>query len=227
MLLLVPLLRLMQLTYDRRWWWSPSEIDLLPFPAPWTLRSSVAVWTLGFCCAALTAAATAVMRGNAATLATIVAGVEGLYTLLHWKRKTAPLESSFPVSIIAFGLWHNAVLEELIFRGLPLLVGAVTGLSTLTFWPQVYVMATALAFGLHHHRLGRAGRFYDTTLFGAVLAIVALHLGLTAAILLHSIHNARSLPLGHGAPSLWMWRLGRSLYVAALTLVGLLRFVPR
>ncbi len=227
MLFLVPLLRLTQLTYDRRWWWSPSEIDLLPFPAPWTLRSSVAAWCLAFWCAALSAAVTAVMSGNAATLAMIVAGVEGLYALLYWGRRTASLDPSFPVSIIAFGLWHNAVLEELIFRGLPLLVGAVTGLSLLTFWPYVYVPATALAFGLHHHRMGRTSRFYDTTLFGGLLAIVALHYGLTAAILLHSIHNARSLPLGHADPSLRTWRLSRSLYVAALTLVGLLRFVPK
>ena len=226
-LLLMPLLRLMQLTYDRRWWWSRSEIDLLPFPAPWTLRSPVGAWCLLFSSVALTAVVSAALAGTVATLAVIVAGIEGCYVLLHWGRKTTPLDPSFPDSILAFGLWHNAVLEEVIFRGIPLLAGAVTGLSAYRFWPYLYCSGTALAFGFHHHRMGRRDRFYDTTLFGALLAAVALRFGLSAAILLHSIHNARSLPLGYGDASLWRWRLNRHLYVAALTLVGLLRLFPK
>jgi hypothetical protein len=217
----------MQLSYDRRWWWSLSEIDLLPFPARWTLRSPVGAWCLLFWSAALAAVASAAAQGTAAHLALIVAGVEGIYALLHLGRKTAPLDPSFPGSILAFGLWHNAVLEELIFRGIPLVVGAVTGLSAHPFWPYLYIGGTALAFGVHHRRMGQPERFYDTTLFGALLAAVALRYGLPAAILLHSIHNARSLPLGHADPSLCLWRLNRHLYVAALTLVGLWRLVPK
>lgn len=224
-LLLLPLMRLTQIVYDRTWFWSLSDIDLLPFPTRWSLRSPLWAWVLLFWAVALHAVISAVAHGNAGKLAMIGAGVEVFYGLLARRRRIAPLDPSFPGSVLAFALWHNAFLEELIFRGIPLLVGLGAGLSTKAFWPYVYIPVTAIAFGVYHYRMGRRARVFDTTLFGALLGFVALRYGFSAAILLHIMHNARSMPLGHSDPSLRLWRRNRHLHVAGLTIVGLLRVI--
>jgi hypothetical protein len=58
-----------------------------------------------------------------------------------------------------------------------------------------------------------------------VLGLVVLHYGLLAAILVHSIHNALSIPLGYTDLSLRIWRRNRWIYVASLSVIAFLRFV--
>jgi len=219
--LAIPLLRLTRVGYDPVWWqWS--LMDLMPFPSPWSIRSPLWAWYLLFWVLSICALGMAASRGSAATLAVVVAALEGGYALMNKRRKSAPVDPSFPRSILAFGLWHNALLEELIFRGLPLLVGVATGLSARSAWPYIYVCFTALLFGLYHLKRNRPVRFYDTAVFGVLLALVVLHYGLLPAVLVHSIHNALSIPLGHTHLSLRTWRRNRWLYVASLSLVAFL-----
>lgn len=222
LLLLLPLVRLTQFSRGPDWS-SCHEINVLPFPdSKWALRSPLWVWHILFWAVALCALTNASARGQTAHLALISAAVEGGYGLLHLRRRMSPLDPSFPQWILAFGLWHNALTEECIFRGLPYLVIALLSFSNQAVWRGAYVCTTALTFGFYHYCVGCRSRVYDTTVFGAVLGAVTLRYGFAAAILLHSIHNARSLPLGHSEPSLRRWRRNRWLHVAGLTSVGLL-----
>jgi membrane protease YdiL (CAAX protease family) len=82
------------------------------------------------------------------------------------------------------------------------------------------VATTAVAFGLYHFCLGKRARAADTTVFGAALGVVALRFGLPAAMLMHSIHNSSSVPLGETAETLPTWRQRRIAYVAALAAAG-------
>jgi hypothetical protein len=221
--LAIPLLRLTRVAYDPVWWqWS--EQDVLPFPSPWSIRSPLWAWYLLFWLLSISALSLTASRGSTATLAIVVAALEAAYALVNRGRKSA-VDPRFPKAILAYALWHNAVLEELLFRGLPLLVGIAVGLSKRSFWPYVYIGVTAVAFGLYHlkRNRNRPQRFYDTTIFGLVLAWVVLQYGFLAAVLVHSIHNALSIPLGHTDVSLHTWRRNRWLYVASLMLIAFLR----
>jgi hypothetical protein len=221
-LLVIPLLRLTRIGYDPQWWWRWSEVQLTPFSLSWKIRAPLAVWYALFWAATSAAVISASARGSAAVLAAVTASIEAGYALLAWRRRRRPLDPSFPESIIAFGLWHNALLEELFFRGLLLLVAALVGLSSAPFWPYLYIPVTSFAFGLYHGR-SQPKRLYDTTILGAILAFLALHYGLLAAILVHSVHNACALPLGQRDPSLRVWRRSRLCYISGLFIVGLVR----
>jgi hypothetical protein len=224
LLLLLPLLALTRAGYDARLWWQSSETDVFPFPTPWTVRVPVSLWYLAFWMVALCALTFAVSRGWAAYLALMVGLVEAGYGLLRAGRTISPLSANVHSSVVSFALGHNALTEEVIFRGAPLWVAAIGGFSGYLAWQYGFVLASGLAFGVYHRQVNRHSRLYDTTVFGCVLGAVALWNGVSSAILVHMIHNTLAIPLfGQTQESMPRWRYIRALYVTSLFMVAVAR----
>jgi len=218
-LLLLPLLALTRAGYDRQLWSRRTETNILPFAAPWTVRVPLAVWYLAFWTAALFAAGRAASQGRAAYLGMAFVLVEAAYYLARLGRKIEPLSPASTL-VVAFALGHNALTEELIFRGVPLGLAAIGGFSESRLWQYGFVAASAVAFGIYHRLVNGRSRFYDTALFGCVLAAVAVWDNVASAILVHFTHNALSVPLRQSPETMARWRLVRLLYLIGLCVVA-------
>jgi len=223
LLLLRPLLTLTRAGYDRQSWWRRIETDVFPFPTRWTVRVPVALWYLAFWVVAFWALISALSRGRAAYLAFTVGLVEAGYGLLWAGRKMRPLSAEIQPSVVSFALGHNALTEEVLFRGAPLWIAAVGGFWGVAAWQDAFVLLTGLAFGFYHRLVGRASRFYDTTVFGCLLGTVAVWNGVSSAVLVHTVHNALAIPFGQTDGSLTRWQRNRTLYVVSLFTVTVAR----
>jgi hypothetical protein len=219
-LLLLPLAVLTWTGYDPRLWWQRSETDVFPFATRWVVRVPIALWYLLFWTVALCALTFAECRGRIAYLALTVAFVEMGYGLLRAGKAISPIGATVDPIVIAFALGQNALTEEVIFRGLPLWIAAVCGFSHFLAWQYGFVLASGVAFGLYHRKLGHRSRFYDTTVFGCVLGTVALWNGVSSAVLVHTIRNSLAIPFGQTQESMPRWRRIRALYVVSLFFIG-------
>lgn len=221
-LLLAPLLYSTVIGYDHWWWRQWGRVSLLPFPSRFSVRFPIWGWYLVSWMVILYAVFRAAGQGgNFALLTLLVAIVETGYALLRRRNARRPPPETFPFAIIVFGLWHNALLEELLFRGLPLVGAKLVRAEDWTLWPFAYVLGTSSIFGMYHSWQIGPGRFCDTTLFGGVLALAALRYGLPAAILLHLIHNVLAMPTPASERSAPWWR-NHWIYLALLAAVAAL-----
>jgi hypothetical protein len=223
LLLLQPLLVLTRAGYDRETWWRRSETDIFPFPTPWIIRVPVALWYLAFWAVALWALISDLSRGRAAWLGLTVGLVEVAYGLLQRGRRMRPLSAEAQPAVVAFALGHNALTEEVLFRGAPLWIAAAGGFSDVVTWQVAFVPLSGLAFGLYHRLVGRASRVPDTTVFGCLLGAVAVWYGVSSAVVVHIIHNALAIPFGQTDGSMQRWQRMRLLYVISLFAIAVAR----
>jgi hypothetical protein len=220
LLLLLPLLTLTRAGYQRGWW-RRCETDLFPFPTHWVARMPLVAWYLALWMIAVFALTYAVLREYIAVLALTAGMVEVGYGLLRAGKPIAPLKANIDTSVVAFALGHNALTEELIFRG-PLWLAALA-LSDGSAWRYGLIVMSALAFGLYHRQFSGPSRWYDTTAFGCVLGAVAIWHGLSSATLVHLVHNGLAIPFGQTDESIFLWRRRRTLYITGLMIVAVAR----
>jgi len=219
-LLLLPLLQLCRAGYDGRLWWRVSTTDLLPVASPLTVSVPISAWYAAFFAVSGYAAVAALANGHIVHLALIIVAVEAGYGIWRRGRKPAPLGASAPTAVIAFALGQNALSEELLFRGVPLLFAWIGGFEDEPIWQYIFVVASASAFGVYHCRTSGRARLYDTTLYGAVLAWVAVWSGVASAILLHLTHNALAVPLNQTAATMPAWLRQRRIWLVAVFLLA-------
>ncbi|MFZ5823910.1 MAG: CPBP family intramembrane glutamic endopeptidase [Bacillota bacterium] len=220
---LPPLVNATLAGYDSKWWRQWGRVDLLPFPSPLFLFSPLWAWHLGCWICVAAALFAAVQSGSIASLVVLAAAVELLYAVIAPRGTEVPPPESFPYPVLVFGLWHNALMEELLFRGLPLFIAGLSGASNWAPWPLLYIASTALLFGLYHRWQIGPRRLVDTTAFGAVLGFVTLQYGLLSAILLHLLHNSLTMPTPPpGRVQRWWHRRVYLIFLATAAILALL-----
>jgi hypothetical protein len=92
------------------------------------------------------------------------------------------------------GLWHNPIWEEIIFRGIPLLIllaveKYLTRKRTLT-GVLIYCIVPSIACGIYHIPGHGLIRFFDTLFIGAGFSLMALRYSFFAPVVMHYIADA-------------------------------------
>jgi hypothetical protein len=90
--------------------------------------------------------------------------------------------------------WHNPIWEELVFRGIPLLIllwveKTFTKKRT-TAGVLIYIIVPAVIFGLYHIPGHGLIRFFDTLILGAGFSWMALKFTFFAPVVMHYIADA-------------------------------------
>ena len=121
--------------------------------------------------------------------------------LTGWTEQQAPLSLVGKVDRALFSGSHNALWEECVFRGIPLLLVLLAHKK----WPRYdravtlgYFLIPSVAFAVYHVPNHGAFRLVDTFFLGLFFAYVALRHGLLATYVIHFFANAGRV-----------WSLGR------------------
>lgn len=200
------------------------KVDILPFPSKLSLYSPIWGWLLLCWIFIMTALYKAVTAEFILTLATIVIIVEVGYVLFYRSAATGGPEEK-EMSLTHFGLWHNALTEEFVFRGLPLLTWFLLGIDDSAFWMYTYILGTSLLFGAYHWWRVHPIRFIDTTLFGILLAICVWNYGMIIAIFVHVFHNVLAVPSVHRSHQVMIWWRYRKYYLILLTVAVMISLI--
>ncbi|MDH6351021.1 CPBP family intramembrane metalloprotease [Brevibacillus sp. 1238] len=99
-------------------------------------------------------------------------------------------------NLLVFATWHNPLWEELVFRGIPLLLLAL--LYSRKEWPGyakwLYLIVPSLLFACYHVPGHGLGTLFESFLIGVLWAFAALRWGLGAPIVLHIFADAMLVP---------------------------------
>jgi len=136
-----------------------------------------------------------------------------------------------------FSLWHNPVWEEIVFRGIPLLIllgieKYVTKKRTLAgIW--IYCIVPSLLCGLYHIPGHGLIRFFDTLFLGMGFSWLALEYTFFAPVVMHYIAdtmlvlNFSKLPTVQASEIQWLVKYGPSLNTfSSLALLFFIILIP-
>lgn len=138
---------------------------------------------------------------------------------------------------VIFSLWHNPIWEELIFRGIPLLIllaveKYVTKKRTQT-GVLVYCLVPAVVCGWYHVPGHGWIRFFDTLLISTGFSLLALRYSFFATVVMHYIADAMMVLSLDKIKTIqpneieWIVQYGRSLNTfSSLCLLLLLVLIP-
>jgi hypothetical protein len=92
-------------------------------------------------------------------------------------------------NIAIFSLWHNPVWEEIVFRGIPLLILFVIQKNTnpkISFWAKVgYLVLPSILLAFYHLPNHGPARIADTFILGLFFSWTALRFSFFAPLILH------------------------------------------
>jgi Type II CAAX prenyl endopeptidase Rce1-like len=133
--------------------------------------------------------------------------------------------------------WHNPIWEEIVFRGIPLLIllaveKYITKKRTLA-GVLIYCLVPSLIFGFYHIPGHGIIRFFDTLVLGAGFAWLALKFTFFAPVVMHYIADAMivlsltKIPTVQPSEVEWLTRYGPSLNTfSSLALMLLIVLIP-
>ena len=129
--------------------------------------------------------------------AVIVANVIGsaVNRLTGWRelQTVASMALAGKVNAMIFSLWQNPIWEEIVFRGIPLLILLMIRKrwSGLTRWLEWgYIILPNIIFALYHIPGHGPSRIVDTLILGCGLSWLALRFTLFAPIVVHYLLDA-------------------------------------
>ncbi|MDR0268160.1 type II CAAX prenyl endopeptidase Rce1 family protein [Paenibacillus sp.] len=218
-----PLLLSTYIGYNKEWWTLWGKVDILPFPAPFSLFSPIWGWYL--LCWAMIAGAIVFNPTPIVPLIPLVVLLELGYLLFYPSPASQEAPAAEEVPMTVFSIWHNSLTEELVFRGLPLLAMDWMGLhhNKAAFWG--FAVITSMAFGVYHWCRIHIRRLPDTFICGLIYAFTAWHYGIIFTFILHLIHNILAVPMANNKWTLSKWRQGRFWYLVLALLFSLLSVV--
>jgi hypothetical protein len=128
--------------------------------------------------------------------------------------------------------WHNPIWEELVFRGIPLLIllgveKYITRKRT-TAGVLIYILIPAVVFGFYHIPGHGLIRFFDTLILGAGFSWLALKYTFFAPVVMHYIADAMIVLNLNKIPTIqpsevgWLVHFGPSLNSFSFMLVLIL-----
>jgi hypothetical protein len=120
-----------------------------------------------------------------------------------------------------FSWWHNPLWEEIVFRGIPLLIllaveKYITGKRTFT-GVLIYCTIPSVICGIYHIPGHGLIRFFDTLIIGAGFSILALRFTFLAPLVMHYIADTMQITSIYHIPSIraseieWIMQYGRTL----------------
>lgn len=114
--------------------------------------------------------------------------------LSGWTEQQSPWDLAGKVDLSLYSSAQNALWEELVFRGVPLLIL----LYILKKWPLsaswsklAYLLVPSVLFAAYHVPNHGPVRILNTFVFGVCLAWMALRYGLLASVLVHLFGNVQ------------------------------------
>ncbi len=125
-------------------------------------------------------------------LAFIISSVIGLIiSRLTGLTESTTGEIREEINAIIFSLWHNPVWEELVFRGIPLLLLRISNRFLSKKWQSfgmmLYIIVPSLLCGLYHIPGHGIIRFFDTVILSIVFAWMALRFTFFAPLVMHYV----------------------------------------
>lgn len=208
-------------TFQQIW----GKIGIIPFPSRIAIYSPIWSWFLLCWVLILIALVKGLSTSSIVVLATMAVLVEVGYALRFRKSALPDGLESDEMSLTHFGLWHNALTEEMLFRGLPLFFMLLLGLGSSSFWVSIYIVGTSLLFGVYHWWRVHPSRFIDTTLFGVLLAFCAWKYSIAVAVFLHLFHNSLSVPIVQSSERIRIWWQYRNRYLLFLSMIVLVSVI--
>lgn len=211
--LLVPLAATVGQYAASGFWGEWTAVELLFWPgAPWKLAVRLPVWlSMGAMLAAYVAGIAWLVRKRTLTMA-VLAGMgvlvaaqlaaAGVNALTGWRelQKVSSMDLAGKANRAVFALWHNPTWEELVFRGVPLLVLLlVLRKSPRATRPATwgYYAIPSAVFAAYHVPGHGPSRIVDTLVLGLVFAWMARRFGFFAPLVLHDVFDAMmTLSLG-------------------------------
>jgi hypothetical protein len=160
----------------------------------------------------------------------------GLSTLFGMTEKGLPNVAGKANSVI-FSLWHNPIWEEIVFRGIPLLIL----LAVEKYWTKkrtltgvlIYCIVPSVACGIYHIPGHGLIRFFDTLIIGVGFSLLTLHYTFFAPVVMHDIADAMLVMNIHKIESIqpseveWIIQYGRTLNTfSSLLLLLLIILIP-
>lgn len=99
-------------------------------------------------------------------------------------------------NLLVFAAWHNPLWEEVVFRGIPLLllklIYRTNALPLGAKW--LYILLPSIVFAIYHVPGHGIGTLLESFLIGVLWAWAALRWGLLAPIVLHIFADAMKVP---------------------------------
>jgi len=162
-------------------------------------------------------------------LANIIRAI--LASAFGWHESPLPNLAGKANAIIV-SLWHNPIWEEIVFRGIPLLIlilveKYVTKRRTLS-GVLIYCIVPSIICGIYHIPGHGIIRFFDTLLIGSAFAWLALKYTFFAPVVMHYIADAMQVLSLNKLPTIqpseveWIIQYGRTLNTFSLLFVLLL-----
>lgn len=125
----------------------------------------------------------------------IVAGIIRIViqSITGWK-ETPISEINGNINEIIISLWHNPIWEEIVFRGIPLLILMIVEKyiekQRRAVYVMLYMIIPSIACGLYHIPGHGMIRFFDTIFLSIAFSWMALRYTLFAPIVMHYIADA-------------------------------------
>lgn len=157
-----------------------------------------------------------------------------LTSTFGWQENALPDMAGKADSLI-LAQWHNPIWEEIVFRGMPLLIllameKYITKKRTTT-GILMYLIIPSIACGLYHIPGHGLIRFFDTVFLGAFFGWLALRYTFFAPVVMHYVadaiivFNLDKIPSIQPSEIQWLIQYGRSLgsffWLSAMLLVFL------
>jgi Type II CAAX prenyl endopeptidase Rce1-like len=163
--------------------------------------------------------------------------LRALLTRIFGLQETALQDLSGKADTAILSQWHNPIWEEIVFRGIPLLIllgieKYITKKRTVT-GILIYCIVPSIIFGLYHIPGHGLIRFFDTLILGAGFAWLALRYTFFAPVVMHyiadamAVLNLNKLPTIQPAEVGWIIHYGPALNTfSSLLLLFLLVLMP-
>jgi hypothetical protein len=143
-----------------------------------------------------------------------------LISVTGWQEKSLP-DMAGKADSVLLAQWHNPIWEEIVFRGIPLLIllaieKYITKNRTITGM-LIYLIIPSVACGLYHIPGHGLIRFFDSTLLGIFFAWLALRYTFFAPVVMHYIadalivFNLDKITSIHSSEIYWLVQYGRSI----------------
>lgn len=160
----------------------------------------------------------------------IISGIvrSSLTHFFGWKESPMPnLAGKANYAIIS--LWHNPIWEEIVFRGIPLVLlllveRFITHRRTWTgVW--IYLLIPSVICGMYHISGHGIIRFFDTIIIGVAFAWLALRFTFWAPVVMHYMADTMMVPSLDKIPSIppkeveWIVQYGQTINTISFLLV--------
>jgi hypothetical protein len=159
-----------------------------------------------------------------------------LTSMFGWHESPLPNLAGKANSVI-FSLWHNPIWEEIVFRGIPLVILILV--EKYIFKKRklagvlIYCTVPSIICGLYHIPGHGIIRFFDTLIIGSAFAWLALKYTFLAPVVMHNIADAMLVLNLNKIPTIqpgeieWILQYGRTLNTfSSLFALALFLLIP-